>query len=210
MNQGSDVAIMVLEAEADGSIEPLDVRALDMHGVGVDEPFYGVGYYFQGDGTTPGARHVAGFTLLATEGHFFKDGFQTEENFEQCSVDARRTPHINARSLDLRLPANYDLNTLYTDGQPGFASVEDAYSQELLPGYQVWLDDGPGGAQPCKGDSGGPLLRRTEDGLAVYGVLSGSVNLGGSEPSRCGFGAVYAIIARETLAWLQEKRDSRR
>ncbi|KYF71951.1 hypothetical protein BE15_27170 [Sorangium cellulosum] len=211
MNQGSDVAVMELEAEADGPIEPLDVRVLDMHRVGKDEPFYGVGYYFQRNGTIPdGARRIAGFTLRATDGRFLEDAFLTKENFEQCSAAARLTPKISALSLSggpfwIRCPLS-----ISDDGQSGFPSIEDAYQQKLLRGYQVWLDDGPDGAQPCKGDSGGPLLRQTERGLAVYGVLSGSVSLVGSDSSGCGFGAVYSIVAPKTLKWLQDEHHLRR
>jgi hypothetical protein len=48
------------------------------------------------------------------------------------------------------------------------------YELELLKGYEAYLGLGENDAQPCSGDSGGPLLARVKDENVVVAVVSGS------------------------------------
>lgn len=60
---------------------------------------------------------------------------------------------------------------------------------KLLEGYEASL--APGSAQPCTGDSGGPLLSKRGGKLRVFGVASYAL---GSAVHPCIFGTVYATF----------------
>jgi hypothetical protein len=75
----------------------------------------------------------------------------------------------------------------------------------LDEGYEVFVGGAKGDAQPCYGDSGGPLLRRNTAGeLVVYGVTSGGL---GSQAQVCDFGAVYATFGPGVLEFVEESRS---
>lgn len=198
---GSDVAVVVLESDVDGVV-PLGFRGLRDDEINVGESLTAVGYFFQKSGATEGGLQVADLALRALEGRHLEDAFETKENFENCSRGFEGPSGANLAPAVRRAP---NLSGPMAVLGPGGVSP-GVYEQTLLDGYQAWFDGGLHGAQPCKGDSGGPLVRRTDSGLSVYGVVSGSVNLDGSE-DRCAFGAVYAIFPKDTLEWLQDMRD---
>lgn len=198
---GSDVAVVVLESDVDGVV-PLGFRGLREDEIDVGESLTAVGYFFQKSGATEGGLQVADLALRALEGRHLEDAFETKENFESCS---RGLEGLSRANLALAVRRAPNLSDPIAVCGPG-GETQDVYHQRLLDGYQAWFHGGLRGAQPCKGDSGGPLVRRTDSGLSVYGVVSGSVNLGGSK-DRCAFGAVYAIFPKGTLEWLQDMRD---
>jgi len=70
----------------------------------------------------------------------------------------------------------------------------------LLDGYEVYVGNAPGNAQPCYGDSGGPLLRMVNGDLTIYGVTSGGLS---SSTMLCDFGGVYASFGPEVASFLK-------
>src|SRR5690606_13067347 len=75
------------------------------------------------------------------------------------------------------------------------------YLEPLLPGYEVWVGNVEGDAQPCKGDSGGPLFSLDGDDFLVHGVVSWGLPLRGfffgpvdGKESACQFGAAYGAF----------------
>lgn len=75
----------------------------------------------------------------------------------------------------------------------------------LDEGYEVFVGGVAGDAQPCYGDSGGPLLRRNAAGeLVAYGVASGVVV---SREQACDFGAVYATFGPGVLEFVEQSRS---
>ncbi|WP_433934512.1 trypsin-like serine protease [Sorangium cellulosum] len=224
---GSDVAIMFLEKGTNEPAIPLEARKLTEDEITEGESLTAVGYFFQRNGKTENEPdgQVASLVLRATEGRFLKKAFKTPENFNNCLAEYwKEDTATNLRLEEITWEFNRDgidwidneFNAT-TNGHDGNKSTTDVthtidsygiFNMSLLENYQAWFDGGLDGAQPCKGDSGAPLVRRTDAGFAVYGVVSGSINLDVSEP-RCAFGAVYAIFTEETLTWLKGLRDPR-
>jgi hypothetical protein len=71
----------------------------------------------------------------------------------------------------------------------------------LLEGYEAYVGNGPGDAQPCFGDSGSPLVKPNAQGdLVAYAVTSGGI---ASNDLVCDFGAVYGAFGPEVVTFLQ-------
>lgn len=78
------------------------------------------------------------------------------------------------------------------------------YDSTLLDaGYEVVVGNGEGDAQPCFGDSGSPLLKKTKAGLTIYGVTSGGL---GSNRMVCDHGAVYAAFGPVVQPFLTQAK----
>src|SRR5690606_6073775 len=67
--------------------------------------------------------------------------------------------------------------------------------------YEAFLGNAEGDAQPCLGDSGGPLFTRDGDDFVVHGVVSWGLAIRSlladpvdGESSACQFGGVYATF----------------
>jgi hypothetical protein len=80
--------------------------------------------------------------------------------------------------------------------------LEDRYaSGVLLEGYEAWAiaaDD----SQPCRGDSGGPVLLEHEGRRVLVGVTSWTWR---SEERLCDHGTLIATFDADTRAWLGER-----
>jgi hypothetical protein len=206
MGVGSDVAVMVLKDDVDERVTSLDVRGLDEDEIAIGESFTAAGYDFQGNGAArDDALKVAELELRALEGRFLEEAYLTPD---RC-IAAFENQDWSMLTRELRhqswMPGAVAREII--DGEVG--AKDHVCKETLLAGHQAWLSGGDDGAQPCKGDSGSPLIRRTDSGLSVYGVLSGAINLSDSEP-RCAFGAIYTIFDPEILGWLQGMRDHQR
>jgi hypothetical protein len=70
----------------------------------------------------------------------------------------------------------------------------------LLDGYEAYVGNAPGNAQPCYGDSGGPLLRMVGNDLTIYGVTSGGLH---STTLICDYGAIYASFGPDVANFLK-------
>ncbi|WP_437511041.1 trypsin-like serine protease [Sorangium sp. So ce1099] len=207
-NVGSDVAVMFLEEDADEPAVSIEVRNLVKDDIELGESLSAAGYFFQRNRNTQvgAGGQVAKFTLRALAGPFLKNAFGTPDNFNNCAKIWRDDTPIGSRSQAEALVFDRTHWTIGPDGGETYEmDMDDVFEMSLLEDYQAWFDGGVDGAQPCKGDSGSPLVSQTDEGFAVYGVVSGSINLDASEP-RCAFGAVYAIFTEETLTWLQGLR----
>ncbi|WP_437929459.1 trypsin-like serine protease [Sorangium sp. So ce291] len=207
---GSDVAVMFLEEDADEPAVSIEVRNLVKDDIKLGESLAAAGYFFQKNRKTQhGADgQVAKLTLRALEGAFLKEAFGTPENFNNCAKIWRDDAAIGSRAEEKTwvFDGNWTYSTIGPDGGGTYEmDVDDVFEMSLLEDYQAWFHGGVDGAQPCKGDSGSPLVSQTDEGFAVYGVVSGSVGLDLSG-TRCAFGAVYAIFTEETLTWFQGLR----
>ncbi|WP_437837345.1 trypsin-like serine protease [Sorangium sp. So ce1153] len=209
-NVGSDVAVMFLEEDADEPAVSIEVRSLVKDDIERGESLSAAGYFFQRNRNTQvgAGGQVAKLTLRALKGRFLQDAFGTPDNFNNCARIWRDDTPMDSRSQEeaLAFVRTWTHWTIGPDGGDTYEmDMDDVFEMSLLEDYQAWFDGGVDGAQPCKGDSGSPLVSQTDEGFAVYGVVSGSINLDASEP-RCAFGAVYAIFAEDTLTWLQGLR----
>src|SRR6185369_5697553 len=78
--------------------------------------------------------------------------------------------------------------------------AQRVYDASLLDKeYEVVTGGVPGDAQPCFGDSGSPLIRRSNGRNVAYGVVAGGID---SRDLVCDYGPVYASFGPETLAFL--------
>jgi hypothetical protein len=148
---GSDVAIVHL-AEAVTDVAPLPVAALTDDQIG--SRMVGVGYGVQNARFDFGTRRGGSMTLEATGGQVFAAVFGSFEHFLEAGAP-RLFP-----TLDPAKPAD-------------LATLRQLYDEvRLLDGIEAWFGSGPGDAQACNGDSGGPIAKRVGTQTTVFGVTS--------------------------------------
>jgi hypothetical protein len=70
----------------------------------------------------------------------------------------------------------------------------------LLDGYEAYVGNAAGNAQPCFGDSGGPLARMVNGELTAFGVTSGGID---SPQLICDYGAVYATFGPDVATFIK-------
>lgn len=173
---GSDVALYRLESAVDGVAPlPLFTGTVSDALLGTELTAYGYGTNVPGcdaGATFSSVRRMGTLILTAVHGNVFDYIYPDYAAFLE---DASR------------------------DGDP--ASAERRYANgTLLDDYEVWVTSGQGGAQPCHGDSGGPVLLETDGGMAVAGVVSWSWR---SESQQCDYGSVVAVFGPQTRTLLQ-------
>src|SRR5262249_28764568 len=71
-------------------------------------------------------------------------------------------------------------------------TLDDFNDTKLLDGYDAYLGNQPGDVQICHGDSGGPLLQKTGDSFAIYGVASSTWQ---TVDNAC-YGNFYAVFGQ--------------
>lgn len=156
LNLGSDVGILHL-AQPVAGVTPLPFAALTPDRIG--ERLVGIGYGIQNNATgAQGTRFGGSMTLKATSGSIFAAAFGTFENFVENGAP--------------RLFPQFDPNT-----PDGLAALQALFDGTLmLDGIDAWFGSGPGDAQICFGDSGGPITKLVGTGAAakttVFGVAS--------------------------------------
>jgi V8-like Glu-specific endopeptidase len=207
VDRGHDVGVLHL-GERITDITPLPYHKITDAAVGLK--FTGIGYGEQDSNGSFGTRKLGTLTLKARKGktleimagsfaHYFE--LVAEQPLpESCSYDDEDAG-VSPPLLDAGLipPPR--------GGSGGFGGEgsEDplcSYAEELRERYdsqfleamtEVVVGGAPGDSQPCYGDSGGPLLRKRNDGtLSVWGVTSGII---GVQSGRCHpYGSVYAAL----------------
>lgn len=174
---GSDVATFTL-LEAVTDINPMKVSTtlVDASLLGAELQLYGYG------SDVPGCQHSAPFeprrrmgnvVLSALSGNVFNLMYGTLETYREHAALTR-----TAKDLERR----------YRHG-------------ELLEGYEAWVTPGEGAAQPCHGDSGGPVIIQRAGVRHIVGVISWTWT---TEHELCALGAVVAIFGSETSKLLVE------
>jgi hypothetical protein len=167
---GSDVVILTL-AEPVRGVQPL---RLAKRTAIANEKLEVVGYGFD-ERDLNGVRKTGQLTVRSTAGQAAARVWKTLAEF---SAFVARTEN----GLDLK-----------DSSDDRSAQAARFYSYELLPTYEAYAGLAKGDAQPCRSDSGGPVLRGNE----VVGVLSGSLKLS-STP--CGnYGAFFATVPVSAL-----------
>lgn len=180
---GHDVGVYYL-AEAITDIAPLRFRAPSATQIGKD--FIGIGYGVQDNNWTYGTRRLGQLELRALEGRIFEVLFGSFEEFFEAMTGEPLPPDGS--------------------GDPWLIEYyRTIYETTLLDiGYELVAGGAPGDAQPCYGDSGGPLLRANARGeLVIYGVTSGGL---GSSDLVCDNGAVYATFGPGVYEFLLASR----
>jgi hypothetical protein len=162
---GSDVAMLTLETSVAG-IAPLAISATVPR---VGEKLAVVGFGFD-ETETKGERRKGSMTVRATEKQAARAVWSGRAAFEAFLV--------NAEGDKSALDPSDDRS----------AQAARFFDYALLAEHEVFVGLAPGDAQPCRSDSGGPLLRNGQ----VVGVVSGSLKLSSSP---CGnYGAFFATF----------------
>ena len=175
---GSDVAVYIL-AEPVEDVQPIPYLDRHLQSNEVSDKFTAVGYGLQEDGKTYGTRRRGTLTLQAVEGQPLHSIFGSKDNF---------VTHLERSETPEWIEDNQD-------------KIDDFYDLTLLPGHEAYLGMGEGDAQPCPGDSGGPLLANIDGTLTVVAVASGSFK---GESSPCStVGEVYATLGESVQPMLK-------
>lgn len=148
---GSDVALYFLEAPID-DVKPLRVDPSRIGETKVGEKFTAVGFGIRDRDRNSGQRKAGQLTLQGVSGKPIQRIFPTYEAF--TAFIAKHDGDDYVKQQEARLKKFYEL--------------------ELLKDYEAYLGVGENDAQPCSGDSGGPLLARVGDENVVVAVVSGS------------------------------------
>lgn len=172
---GSDVGVAHLSTPVPG-VTPLTIGALSDADIG--RRFTAVGYGLQNNNYEDGTRKAGSLTLRGIGGNYADYAFGGLEGF----LKAART-----------MPA--------FEGYPDYYLEEIYYELNLLPEYQAFLGGMRGDAQPCYGDSGGPLIAMSNGQRTVFGNVTSGF---GSSRLRCDFGAVFAVFGPSTRDYLAE------
>ncbi len=197
---GNDVAVYTLIRPVT-SVKPIPVATTPLAATDIGSKFVSMGFGLNRNRTPNvpveqqvGTRRMGAGTLRALTGLYFQHVFGTLSSLLANEVTVR------GRALT---PAE-------------IATLTDVYNKsDLLPGYDSWVGNKPGDAQPCAGDSGSPLLRlvtSTVNGvpkaeLRVFGVVSGGWH---SKQQMCDFGTWYALIGPKTqdlVTWATGYQD---
>lgn len=148
---GSDVALYFLEAPID-DVTPLRVDGALLSELKVGQKFTAVGFGVRDRERNSGQRKAGQLTLQGVSGKPVQKVFPTYEEF--AAFIAKHDGEDYVKAQEERMKKFYEL--------------------ELLKGYEAYLGLGENDAQPCSGDSGGPLLARVKDENVVVAVVSGS------------------------------------
>jgi hypothetical protein len=171
---GSDVGVVHLGAPVTG-VTPMSIGTLSDADIG--KRFTILGYGIQNNYEEDGTRKAGSLTLRGFGGNYADYVFGGLEGFLK-----------GAQSM------------------PDFAGLPEWYLIEiyaeltLLPEYQAFLGGRPGDAQPCFGDSGGPLIAMRNGVRTVFGNVTSGL---GSNRLICDFGAVFAVFGPATQTFLQ-------
>ena len=129
---------------------------------------------------------------------------------EDGTRGARRAGKVTVKALSGNALAPLVSFEAYQEAFGGdVAENRSAYdATTLLEGYELSVERAPGatGAQPCEGDSGGPLLRKKGRSFEVLGVASVVFQKPGAE---CAYGTVYATFGPKARTLVEAERGAR-
>ena len=180
----------------------------------MDQAFVGIGYGMRDNNRLYGQRLVGTERLKATKGRTLEALFGSfDAYFENlyrikpadCPAGGAGAPALPPVLPTPPLPGVVVIGPVTPCSQ--LDSARRAYDAQLLETaheFVMSVDDGD--AQPCKGDSGGPVVQIDDAGeLVTYGVTSGGQT---SSSMVCDYGTVYAsFMAPEVLEFVEEARS---
>ncbi len=166
---GADVAIYKL-AEPVAGVKPAKVVHAGLGPKYVNQRFTAIGFGAQDyEGKKRGTRRAGPVTLRAVSGSPMAAMYGSEQAFLDHVAETEGQAWVDQKRADLLA----------------------FYRFELLPGREVHVGMAKGDAQPCDGDSGGPLLKKSGGDLYVFAVVSGSKK---GRDGRCSvLGETYAV-----------------
>ncbi len=174
---GSDVAILHLATAVTG-VQPLPYAALSDADLG--RRFVGVGYGVQDIHDTAGTRKAGSMKFAAHGGRVLEAVYGSFEEFLEDGVP-RLFPGVDPTD-----PAM-------------LAELQNFYDTfTLIDGVEGWFGNGPGDAQACSGDSGGPITALRGGKTTVHGVASWVLT---KEPL-CELGTAYAGLEPISLDFI--------
>jgi secreted trypsin-like serine protease len=168
---GSDVAIYILREPVTG-VTPFPVARASLSAADVGQPFMAMGYGVRDAAGSAGYRTMGNITLALHEGNAFKAAYGDFETFKR-DIEGRVGRPLTAEELA-------EMQTYFEE-------------QRLLQGYEAFFGAKEGDVQPCSGDSGGPLLRKVNGQITVFGVASWVPNKA-ADSQLCSRGIVYATM----------------
>jgi Trypsin len=167
---GSDVAVVFL-AEKISDIKPLRLDGSLLSDADVGKKYLAVGFGVNDQAGKLGQRLKGALTLQAASGRALTRRFPTLESFHTFLTDHGGGSYVTEHTKD----------------------VDKFYALTLLPKYEAYLGLGAGDAQPCNGDSGGPLLANVGSERVVVAVVSASFKGYRGSTAQCSsVGEVYA------------------
>jgi hypothetical protein len=172
---GSDVGVAHLGVPV-ANIAPLAIGSLSAADIG--KRFTALGFGIQNNYETNGTRKAGSVTYRGSGGNYADYAFGGLAGFLKVA------PTMPAFA---GLPVEY-LTELY-------------YQLNLIPDYQGFFGGRCGDAQPCYGDSGGPIIAVRNGMRTVFGNITNGF---GSSRLICDYGVVAAIFGPLTLTYLEE------
>ena len=166
---GNDIAVVHL-AEPVIGVTPLPIATptADLRG----KHFAGIGYGRQDALGNYGTRMTGTMTYQQSGGRMFEAIYGSFAGF---LADADR----------------YGVDPSTPDGLAAFEQAWEEY-RLLDDGVEGWFGNGPGNAQACHGDSGGPIALAVNGKTTVFGVASWVAWV--DEQALCELGAAYATL----------------
>lgn len=188
---GPDVAVLRL-AEPIADPQPIRIDALPVREIGAI--FLGVGFGVRNAELDRGLRRAGPLHLRATSGFTYGallGGFEAYYLWYTGKPLPPACGELEADGGVPELPAECPAQQMV---------IEHYRRTRLEEAGEMVLGATADDAQPCHGDSGGPLLRRdSHNELRIYAVASGGI---GSRSQRCDFGAVYAGFTQPIQAFI--------
>lgn len=176
---GQDVALVILE-EPVTDVTPLKYINGHIPEAKVGSKLTAVGYGVNDRQRNSGTRRAGALTLQAVSGQPMHKLFATLEDLLRLFVNNDGQEYVDSNKE--RLQTFYDLT--------------------LKPSAEAYLGLGAGDAQPCSGDSGGPLIGRLNNQNVVFAVVSGSFK---TRKYPCSVvGEVYATLSPEVQIMLAD------
>jgi hypothetical protein len=148
---GQDVALVVL-AEPITDVTPLQYINGHIPAEKVGSKLTAVGFGIRDRDRTSGQRRAGALTLQAVAGQPLHQLFATIDDLLAIFVQSDGADYVDSQKE--RMQKFYDLT--------------------LKDSSEAYLGLGKDDAQPCSGDSGGPLIGRLNGKNVVFGVVSGS------------------------------------